>query len=203
MMRFFSILAVFLMISSASWADDFFNPPPLNPELPPWMQDNSQPAQPSQPQPAQPAPDGMAPTTTEAVPFDPSGSEEEEGSPFDFEGGGGGGGGSGSDKGKDNFQILDKVERSRSGAECVGWGSSFLGTKVFNNESLCRAELDQELEHARDSINNYADHTEKEVLRNVIKGKVSREKSKDFHLQFDSLKGAISLAGKNGCKCLE
>lgn len=201
-MRFFSILTVSLIISSTSFADDFFNPPPLNPELPPWMQDNTQPAQPQQ---AQPVPDASAPPPAEAVPFDGGSEGDEEASPFDFGDGGGGGGGSGrgSDQGKDNFQILDKVERSKSGAECVGWGSSFLGTKVFTSESFCRAELDQELENARDAINNYSDHTEKEVLRSVIKGKVSREKSKDFHLQFDSIKGAISLAGKTGCKCLE
>lgn len=195
------------MITGTSRADDFFNPPPLNPELPPWMQDSAAPAQPAQPggQPAQAAPEATVPAPDFSTPDSSSGSDEEEGSPFDFEGGGGGGGGGkGSDQGKQNFQILDKVDRSKSsGSDCVGWGTSFLGTRVFTSESMCRNELDQQLENARDRINNYADFTEKEVLRGVIKGKISREKSKDFHLQFSSLKDAITLAGKTGCKCLE
>lgn len=188
-------------------ADDFFNPPPLNPELPPWMQESNAPSQSGQSPPAQPAaPDAAAPAapSTEEPSFDGSGAGDEEGAPFDFEsGGGGGGGGRGGDQGKDNFQILDEVQRSKNGPDCVGWGSAFLGTKVFTSESFCRNELDQQLENARDKITNYTDHAEKEVLRGVIRGKIPREKSKDFHLDFTELKNSLSLAAKTGCKCLE
>lgn len=204
-MRFLGFLLFLIMISASSMADDFFNPPPLNPELPPWMQESNSPSQPSG-QPAQPsAPDSAAPAapSSEEPSFD-GGAGEEEGAPFDFEsGGGGGGGGRGGDQGKDNFQILDEVQRSKSGPDCVGWGSAFLGTKVFVSESFCRNELDQQLENARDKITNYTDHAEKEVLRGVIRGKIPREKSKDFHLDFTELKNSLSLAAKTGCKCLE
>ena len=99
MKRFLSLSALFIMITGSSWADDFFNPPPLNPELPPWMQDNSQPAQAQPAQPSQPAPDAAVPTSPVEPPtMDTSGGDEEEGSPFDFESGGGGGGGRGSDQ---------------------------------------------------------------------------------------------------------
>jgi len=205
MKRFLGLFLFISMISAISMADDFFNPPPLNPELPPWMQESntSQPAQPS----TTPPPDASAPPPSmpDDSGFDSGmGSDDEGAPPFDFEsGGGGGGGGRGSDMGKDNFQILDEVQRGKSGPDCVGWGSAFLGTKVYTSESFCRNELDQQLENARDKINNYTDHAEKEVLRGVIKGKIQREKSKDFRLDFTELKNSLSLAGKNGCKCLE
>lgn len=205
-MRRLGFIAFFVMISTASMADDFFNPPPLNPELPPWMQDsNSAPAQPQSP-PGQAVPDSAPPPMAEPMPFDGESSGEDDGgaSPFDFDGGSsGGGGGRGSDQGKTNFQVLDEVQRGKSGPDCVGWGSAFLGTKVYVSETMCRNELDQQLENARDKITNYTDHTEKEVLRGVIKGKVPREKSKDFHLDFTELKNSLSFAAKSGCKCLE
>ena len=207
-MRLLGFFAILLIISSVSMGDDFFNPPPLNPEMPPWMQEsNSQPAQPQgSPQQGQPIPDASSPPPmAEPMPFD--GDFEDDGggaAPFDFDGsGGGGGGGRGSDQGKSNSQILDQVQRGKSGPDCVGWGSAFLGTKVFVSESMCRNELDQQLENARDKINNYTDHTEKEVLRGVIKGKIPREKSKDFHLDFTELKNSLTTAAKSGCKCLE
>ncbi|MCC7460338.1 MAG: hypothetical protein IT286_03450 [Proteobacteria bacterium] len=205
-MRSIWVFSILLMISASSNADDFFNPPPLNPELPPWMQESSPPSnQPGSAPPPQPGPDS-APPMAEPMPFD--GDDEDGGAaPFDFDGsssgGGGGGGGRGSDQGKTSFQVLDEVQRGKSGPDCVGWGSAFLGTKVYNSESMCRNELDQQLENARDKINNYTDHTEKEVLRGVIKGKIPREKSKDFHLDFTELKSSLSIAGKSGCKCLE
>lgn len=205
MMRWFGLAVIFIMISATSNADDFFNPPPLNPELPPWMQESNTP--PAGNAPAQPAPDGSAaPSSPEPAPsFDaPAGDEEEGAAPFDFEGGGGGGGGGrGSDQGKQNFQILDEVQKSKSGADCIGWGSAFLGTKVFTTEAFCRNELDQQLENARDKISNYTDHAEKEVLRDVIKGKIAREKSRDFHLDFTMLKNSLTFTAKTGCKCLE
>jgi len=204
------LFAILLMISASSMADDFFNPPPLNPELPPWMQE-SPPAsgqpQGNSPPAGQPGQESAPPPTAEPVPFDGGevSGDDEGGSPFDFDGGssGGGGGGKGSDQGKSNFQILDEVQRGKSSPDCIGWGSAFLGTKVFVSESMCRNELDQQLENARDKITNYTDHTEKEVLRGVIKGKIPREKSKDFHLDFTELKNSLSVAGKTGCKCLE
>lgn len=204
-MRRLAFFTILLMITATSRADDFFNPPPLNPELPPWMQDNQKPADPNAgtAPPSDPNAATPAPATPEPIPFEGS-DDEEAPSPFDMDGGGGGGGGGrGSDQGKDNFQILDQVQHGKSSPDCVGWGSAFLGTKVYASESLCRNELDQQLENARDKINNYTDHTEKEVLRGVIKGKIAREKSKDFHLDFTDLKSSLSVAGKAGCKCLE
>lgn len=200
-MRLWGFFIISLMISTASMADDFFNPPPLNPELPPWMQESG-----SQPPPSTaPAPDSTAPASPPSGDDSGFSAGDDEGSPpFDFEpGDGGGGGGRGSDQGKNNFQIMEDVQHNKSGPDCVGWGSAFLGTKVYTSESFCRNELDQQLENARDTINNYTDHTEKEVLRGVIRGKIPREKSKDFHLDFTDLKNSLSLAGKTGCKCLE
>ncbi len=193
-------LSIFLvMISSICNADDFFNPPPLNPELPPWMQ-NSAPAgneQPPQGQ-AQPAPDS-APADTSG---DTTPDEEDSAAPFDFESGSSDGGGAARDQGKSSFQVLDQMSQGQQ-QDCIGWGSAFLGTKVFPNQSACHNELDQNIENARDSVNNYTDHTEKEVLRGVIRGKIPREKSKDFHLDFSMLKNALSMAAKTGCTCLE
>jgi hypothetical protein len=201
MMRLLGVLLFIIMISASSMADDFFNPPPLNPELPPWMQDSN-----TQTPPDQTAPDTSAPPAPPTISEEPSfdGVDEEGAPPFDFEGDSSSGvGGKGSDQGKANFQILDEVHLGKSGPDCVGWGNAFLGTKVFTSESFCRNELDQQLENARDKITNYADHAEKEVLRGVIKGKIPREKSKDFHLDFTELKNSLSLASKTGCKCLE
>lgn len=207
-MRRLGFIVFFIMISTASMADDFFNPPPLNPELPPWMQEsNSQPAQPegSPPPQGQAPPDSSPPPMAEPMPFDGGDSGDEDGgaAPFDFDGGSSGGGGRGTDQGKANFQVLDEVQRGKSGPDCVGWGSAFLGTKVYTNESMCRNELDQQLEKSRDKITNYTDHAEKEVLRGVIRGKIAREKSKDFNLDFTELKNSLSFAAKSGCKCLE
>lgn len=205
-MRLLGFVAFFVMISTISMADDFFNPPPLNPELPPWMQEsNSAPAQPQSP-PGQGVPETSPPPMAEPMPFDGESSGEDDGgaSPFDFDGGSsGGGGGRAADQGKTNFQVLDEVQRGKSGPDCVGWGSAFLGTKIYVSETMCRNELDQQLEVARDKITNYTDHTEKEVLRGVIKGKVPREKSKDFHLDFTELKNSLTTAAKSGCRCLE
>lgn len=190
-------------------ADDFFNPPPLNPELPPWMQNQQGQNQPNQqPAQAQPVPDTSAPAA-EAPSVDSgssSGDEEDGGSPFDFEGGSeGGGGGGGRDSGKSSFQVLDPGSRQsqQNQQDCVGWGSSFLGTKIFTSESTCKIELEQDIENARDAINNYVDYTEKEVLRGVIRGKIAREQSKDFQLDFTSLKNTLISAAKTGCSCLE
>ncbi len=203
MIRRLGFIAIFLMISATSNADDFFNPPPLNPELPPWMQDANQAPASNTGQPATtppPADASAPPADTSSVPD--SGSEDDEAAPFDFEGSGGGGGPA-RDQGKNSFQIVDQYNQNNKDQDCVGWGSSFLGTKVFLSENLCRTELDQEIESARDTVNNYQDHTEKEVLRGVIRGKIPREKSKDFHLEFGSLRTSLGLAAKTGCKCLE
>lgn len=206
-MKRYGYLLFLLMISGTSRADDFFNPPPLNPELPPWMQNqqdpNQQPQQGQQPQQA--VPDNSAPAA-EAPSFDSGMEEDDSSSPFDFESGsdGGGGGGGGRDQGKPNFQVLDQgIPSQQNQQDCVGWGSSFLGTKIFTNESSCKIELEQDIENARDAINNYVDYTEKEVLRGVIKGKIARDKSKDFALDFTSLKNSLIMAAKTGCSCLE
>lgn len=204
-MKIFWASIFFIMISGTSMADDFFNPPPLNPELPPWMQNQQEQNQPNQ-QPQQPAPDTSVPAA-EAPSFDSGSSSDEEdgGSPFDFEGGSEGGGGGGRDSGKSNFQVLDPGSRQsqQNQQDCVGWGSSFLGTKIFTSESTCKIELEQDIENARDAINNYVDFTEKEVLRGVIRGKIAREQSKDFQLDFTSLKNSLISAAKTGCSCLE
>ena len=212
-MKYFGLIAFLLMISATSYADDFFNPPPLNPELPPWMQ-NSQDANQPQAQPqqqgqqpqAQPQAQSAQPSPEPAPTVDTGssgGDDEEGGSPFDFEGGSEGGGGGGRDSGKNNFQVIQQDNGKKGDRDCVGWGSSFVGTTIFTTEQTCQNELDQDVENARDTINNYADSTEKEVLRGVIKGKIPREKSKDFHLEFSSLKDSLILVAKSGCACLE
>jgi len=206
MKKCLGILFFYLLISGTCYADDFFNPPPLNnPEMPPWMQNSNQgnqpppnnqnpPPQQGQPQEATPAP----PVDTTAP--DTSSDDEENASPFDFESGSSDNGPP-RDQGKNSFQVLD--QNANSPQECIGWGNAFLGTKVFPNQTACRNELEQEIENARDTVNNYADSTEKEVLRGVIKGKISREKSKDFHMEFSSIKGTLTGAAKTGCSCLE
>lgn len=109
-----------------------------------------------------------------------------------------------SSEGKSSFQIVEgDAATPTPGQDCEGWGSSFIGAKVFPSEEACKTQLSEDIENAKDKVHNYTDQTEKTVLRAVIQGKLSREKSRDFQIDFPDLRSTLIFAARSGCTCLE
>jgi hypothetical protein len=180
-------------------ADDFFAPSELEPSgiptPPPWVQ---------QPE--------SKPETQENVPPPPPGpppgfwgeeEDDEEPEPPSF---GGFGSSPSNEKPKNSFQLVEPWNdplQERPPTDCLGWGHPFLGVNVYDRQPFCQFQLEQKIETSRQTIRALEDHTRSLILREAIKGNVTREQTKDVELQYDQLLDTLIMARVSGCKCLQ
>jgi|GEM_PF-5060152 len=196
----------------AAWpvvADDFFNPPRLEQELPPWLQNESS-TDKAEMSPGSDTKVSDAPSSTsdQASSGPPPGfwgdddQDTEKGSGFSF--GGGSKSSSGGDAPKDSFKIVapSATDRAKTKQTCLGWGHPFLGVTMYQKSNTCNFVLGQKIEASKQDVRSLEDHTRSEVLRQVIKGNIKREDSKALKLKYDLVLDILLEAEQTGCKCL-
>lgn len=170
--------------------------PPLNPYDSPWPTPDS-PSNGNPPPSYAPPPGNDAPSYAPPV-FDPYGSDADDGS-SGF-GGGGFGGGSASDReGKSSF-VLEEPSDFKA---CDQWGNKLLGERVYSDYNDCRFALDRKGQDSKSLIAGTIDRSEREKLKSVIKGNLSREKSKEYTLDFKQLLETLDQEIKQGCLCVK
>jgi len=197
------MILFFLASMQAVLADDFFSPPQLDPQPPPWIQEAEQ-GQPNvAPQGQEQDGQNEAPSS-EGPPPGFWGDEEAEESDFSFsprsaptE----------NAKPKDSFKLVepwkDVLGEERDEQSCLGWGHPFLGITMFQNHSSCDFMLSQKVEESKNNVRSLEDHTRNLVLKEVIQGKVARDHSKKFVLNYDLLMEVLQEAKVDGCRCLQ
>lgn len=190
-------IGLFFLWISMGYADDFFSPPDLDPGPPPWVQDNPPDADAPPPPPGAdmgPPPgfwgdeDEFESDDSDGFGFSPSPSSRDS-------------------KPKDSFQLIepwdDVLGEDKKRKSCLGWGHPFLGVIMYQDQRSCSFGLSQKIEVAKQSIRSLEDQTRGLVLREVIAGKVTRDQSKNFKLQYDLIFDALQTANQQGCRCLE
>lgn len=167
--------------------------PPLNPPDAAWPT----PPVGGIPPPPMPGTDGVPPPG--AIP-PPTGTFE----PFDFggeeDGGGFGGSGSGGNgrEGKNSFQM---VSPTAPRPDCDRYGNDVLGARTFEDYGSCNNELEKRMDRLRGDIDEVFDRFERQKLKTVIRGNLSRKEAADYKLEFPKLRQQTLQAAKKGCVC--
>lgn len=198
-MRFFWAVWIGVWMVPGAYADDFFSPPQIAPQPPPWIQDAQQDGDSNDQNPNN-NPNPNAPPPGFWGDEDP---EEEEPSfrmrPSSPR--------SSNEKPKDNFQLTepwndvfgdDEIQRS-----CLGWGHPFLGVMLYQDHDSCNFVLSQTIETSKHNVRSLEDHTRSMILREVIKGNLTRDEAKSFEFRYEILMDVLMQANLEGCRCLQ
>ncbi|MCB1197787.1 MAG: hypothetical protein KDK51_05395 [Deltaproteobacteria bacterium] len=195
----YRLFLVLIFAVSHAWADDFFSPPQLDPQPPPWIQDaensqdqgnaNSAPPNPSMPPPG----------------FWGDDDDDDGGSSSGFSPSSSGGSSS-SGNSKDSFKLVepwnDVLGEDAQNQNCLGWGHPFLGVTMYQKQNSCEFILNQKLQEANQDIRSLEDHTRSLVLKEVIRGNINRADSKVFEQKYDLVMDILLEAKREGCRCL-
>lgn len=188
-----------VLVVPGAFADDFFSPPQLEPQAPPWIQE----AQKQQEAQDQAQPNGAPQDSGPPPGF--WGEEEEELPPrrtFTPSNRS-----SNNDKPKNSFQLTepwnDVLGDDEERLSCLGWGHPFLGITMYQKEDGCAFILSQKIEQSKQDVRSLEDHTRRLILKKVIQGDIKREESKTYDFRYDLLTSVLQEAKIQGCKCLQ
>lgn len=194
--RTISILySVILCAWGASFAQDV---PPLNPPDAAWPTPpiGGAPPPPVPGSDGVPPPGAVPPPTGTFEPFDFGGGAEDGGGFGGF--GGGGGSGSSTREGKNSFQVTTPGgDRSK----CSKYTNEILGDKIYDDFASCTNDLEKKVDRIRGDLDEVFDKFERQKLKTVIRGTLSRKDAEGYKFDFPKLKQSLLVAAKKGCVC--
>lgn len=107
--------------------------------------------------------------------------------------------GSSSREGKSSFVLEAPSNIDR----CDQWSNVLLSGETHDDFNDCRFALERKVEKAKQGISQTIDRMERKKLKSVIRGHISRQKSKQYSLTFDQLRETLDRELSQGCLCVK